>query len=70
VLLNDQPSGVVELPVSRILDDQPTLTAPRFGPAMLPSPELVIEVFRDDFDAAYEEGTLFLLTLHPHLVGM
>jgi peptidoglycan-N-acetylglucosamine deacetylase len=70
VLLNDQPSGVVELPVSRILDDQPTLTAPRFGPSTLPSPELVFEVFRDDFDAAYKEGTLFLLTLHPHLVGM
>jgi peptidoglycan/xylan/chitin deacetylase (PgdA/CDA1 family) len=70
VLLNDQPSGVVELPVSRILDDQPTLTSPRFGPSALPSPELVFEVFRDDFDAAYKEGTLFLLTLHPHLVGM
>jgi peptidoglycan-N-acetylglucosamine deacetylase len=70
VLFNNQPSGIVELPVSRILDDQPTLTAPRFGPSTLPSPELVFESFRDDFDAAYKEGTLFLLTLHPHLIGM
>jgi len=38
--------------------------------AVLPSPELVFEAFRDDFDAAYREGTMFLLTLHPHLVGM
>jgi hypothetical protein len=30
----------------------------------------VFETFRDDFDAAYREGTMFLLTLHPHLVGM
>ena len=70
VLLDGQASGVVELPVSRILDDQPALSAPRFGPSTLPSPELVFETFRDDFDAAYREGTLFLLTLHPHLVGM
>jgi peptidoglycan-N-acetylglucosamine deacetylase len=69
-LVNGQPSGIVELPVSRLLDDQPTLTAPRFGPSTLPSPELVFETFRDDFDGAYQEGTLFLLTLHPHLIGM
>ena len=70
VLVNGQPSGIVELPVSRLLDDQPTLTSPRFGPSTLPSPELVFETFRDDFDGAYQEGTLFLLTLHPHLIGM
>lgn len=70
LLLNGQPSGLVELPVSRYLDDQMTLAAARFGPSALPSPELVFEVYRDDFDVAYEEGTLFLLTLHPHLIGM
>lgn len=70
VLLNGQPSGIVELPISRILDDYPTLTAARTGPSALPSPELVFQTFRDDFDGAYEEGTMFLLTLHPHLIGM
>jgi peptidoglycan/xylan/chitin deacetylase (PgdA/CDA1 family) len=70
LLLDGQASGLVELPISRILDDQPSLSAPRFGPSTLPSPELVFETFRDDFDAAYREGTMFLLTLHPHLVGM
>jgi peptidoglycan/xylan/chitin deacetylase (PgdA/CDA1 family) len=70
LLLGGQASGLVELPISRILDDQPALSAPRFGPSTLPSPELVFETFRDDFDAAYREGTMFLLTLHPHLVGM
>lgn len=70
VLLEGQPSGIIELPVSRLLDDQPTLTSYRFGPSSLPSPELVFETFRDDFDGAYDEGTLFLLTLHPHLIGM
>jgi peptidoglycan/xylan/chitin deacetylase (PgdA/CDA1 family) len=70
LLLDGQPSGLVELPVSRYLDDQMTLAAARFGPSALPSPELVFEVYRDDFDVAYEEGTLFLPTLHPHLIGM
>ena len=70
LLLNGEPSGIVELPVSRLLDDLPTLSSPRFGPSTLPSPELVFETFRDDFDGAYREGTLFLLTLHPHIIGM
>ncbi len=70
LVLDGQPSGLVELPVSRYLDDRNTLAASRFGPSALPSPELIFEVYRDDFDVAYEEGTLFLLTLHPHLIGM
>ena len=70
LLLQGRPSALVELPVSRYLDDQMTLAAVRFGPSALPSPELVFEVYRDDFDLAYREGTLFLLTLHPHLIGM
>lgn len=70
VLIDGQPSGIVELPVSRILDDYPVLSAPRFGPSALPSPELVFESFRDDFDTAYQEGTLFLPTLHPQFIGM
>lgn len=70
LLLDGKPSGLIELPVSRYLDDRTTLSAARFGPSAMPSPELVFEVYRDDFDVAYEEGTLYLLTLHPHLIGM
>ncbi len=70
VLTNGEASGIVELPVSRLLDDYTMLTAARTGPSTLPSPELVFESMRDDFDAAYQEGTLFLVTLHPHLIGM
>jgi peptidoglycan-N-acetylglucosamine deacetylase len=70
ILLDGQPSGIVELPVSRMLDDFSTLSAPRFGPASLPSPQLVFETFTDDFDQAYQEGTVFLLNLHPQFVGM
>src|SRR6266849_6106861 len=66
VLLDGQPSGVVELPIERILDD-----APYFGAASgsLPSPELVDRIYRAEFDVAYQEGGLYVLTMHPHYTG-
>jgi peptidoglycan/xylan/chitin deacetylase (PgdA/CDA1 family) len=70
LLLEGQPSGIVELPNNVYRNDQRFLTSARTGPGLLPSPELVFETFRDDFDVAYQEGTLFVLTLHPHVVGM
>ena len=70
VLLEGRPSGIVELPNNVYRNDQRFLTSARTGPGLLPSPELIFETFRDDFDVAYQEGTLFVLTLHPHVVGM
>jgi peptidoglycan/xylan/chitin deacetylase (PgdA/CDA1 family) len=66
VTIDGQPSGVVELPIERILDD-----APYFGAASgsLPSAELVDQVYRSEFDAAYQEGGLYVLTMHPHYTG-
>ena len=60
-----QPTGLVELPVEWILDD-----APYFGATgALPVPELMFKVYRDEFDVAYKEGTLVMLTFHPHVSG-
>ena len=70
ILLEGKPSGIVELPNNVYRNDQRFLTSARTGPGLLPSPELIFETFRDDFDVAYREGTLFVLTLHPHVVGM
>lgn len=66
ITLDGQPTGVVELPIERILDD-----APYFGAAngSLPSPDLVDKIYRDEFDVAYEEGGLFVLTMHPFYTG-
>jgi len=66
ISLDGSPTGVVELPIERILDD-----APYFGAAdgSLPSPEMVEQIFRDEFDIAYEEGGLYVLTMHPHYTG-
>lgn len=70
LLLQGQASGLVELPNNVYRNDHRFLTSARTGPGVLPSPELIFETFRDDFDVAYQEGTLFVLTLHPHVVGM
>lgn len=67
ILLDGSPSGVVELPIERILDD-----APYFGgnsDGSMPSPGEVYEVFKSEFDVAYDEGGLYILTMHPHFMG-
>jgi peptidoglycan/xylan/chitin deacetylase (PgdA/CDA1 family) len=70
VQLEGKASGLVELPVSAYTNDYRFLTSGRTGPGLLPSPELIFETFRDEFDVAYEEGTMAVFTLHPHVVGM
>jgi peptidoglycan-N-acetylglucosamine deacetylase len=67
VNLDGTPTGLIELPIERILDD-----APYFGggaDGSMPSPASVFEVFQSEFDVAYEENGLYLLTMHPHMTG-
>ena len=66
LLQNGEPTGVVELPVEWILDDAPLLN-PR-GDRYTP-PRDLLQVYIDEFDKAHEEGTMFLLTMHPHVIG-
>jgi peptidoglycan/xylan/chitin deacetylase (PgdA/CDA1 family) len=63
---NGQPTGMVELPVEWILDDAPLFNpqGTRYSP-----PREVMQVWIDEFDRAWEEGTMFLLTMHPHITG-
>lgn len=70
LLEDNEPTGVVELPVEWIRDDYPYWAMDRFG-GLRPhtSPSGVLEVFRREFDGAYAEGGLFLLTMHPHIIG-
>jgi peptidoglycan/xylan/chitin deacetylase (PgdA/CDA1 family) len=62
---NGQPTGMVELPVDWILDDYPYF----ISSGSLPSPELIFKVYQDEFDQAYKEGTMFMLTMHPMISG-
>jgi peptidoglycan-N-acetylglucosamine deacetylase len=65
LLSNGKPTGMVELPVDWILDDYPYFN--RDG--TLPSPEVVFKVYQDEFDRAYKDGTMFMLTMHPMITG-
>jgi peptidoglycan/xylan/chitin deacetylase (PgdA/CDA1 family) len=67
LLLDGRPTGVVELPIERILDDAPYFGSNADGSN--PSVGAVYEVFQSEFDVAYEEGGLYLLTMHPHMMG-
>ncbi len=60
---------MVELPVEWIRDDAVYFNMNRFQ-ALRPytPPEAVFDIFRREFDGAYEEGGLFLLTMHPHVI--
>ena len=70
LLAAGRPTGIVEIPVEWIRDDAPYLMMERYG-ALRPytPPRVLLEIWRDEFDAAYAEGGLFQLTLHPHIIG-
>lgn len=66
LLQNGDPTDLVELPVEWILDDAPLLNpvGDRYT-----NPRDLMQVWIDEYDKAWEERTLFLLTMHPHVVG-
>lgn len=70
LLLDGEDCGVIELPVEWIRDDAVYFNMARFS-ALRPytPPEAVLDIFRREFDAAYAEGGLFQLTMHPHVTG-
>ena len=67
LLLGGQRTGLVELPIERILDDFPYFGGGANGSD--PSLQTVYEVFASEFDVAHDEGGLYLLTMHPHIMG-
>ena len=70
VLFKGQPTGIVELPVEWILDDYPYFWMDRFStirPTM--TPDEVFSIWKGEFDLAWEERGLFILTMHPHVIG-
>lgn len=64
---NGQPSGVIEIPISEIDNDFVYYGETANG--ALPSPEALFKIYKAEFDLAYEERTMFILTQHPHVSG-
>ena len=65
-----EPTGIVELPPEWIRDDAVYFNMLRFsGLRPYTPPSAVEEIFRAEFEGAVAEGGLFLLTMHPHVIG-
>lgn len=70
LLENGQPTGVVELPVEWLLDDYPYFGFDRYSSVRPHStPEDVFNIWKEEFNQAYEEGTFLILTMHPKYIG-
>ncbi len=70
IVANGAPTGLVEIPVEWIRDDAPYLMMDRYtGSRPYTPPRRLLEIWIDEFEAAYAESGLFQLTLHPHIIG-
>jgi peptidoglycan/xylan/chitin deacetylase (PgdA/CDA1 family) len=70
LLLDGEPTGVIELPVEWVRDDAVYFWMNRFASHRPYTPPAdVFDIFRREFERAYEEGGLFQLTMHPHVIG-
>ena len=67
IVSRGRPSGVVELPISEVGNDYVYYGEAANG--SLPSPEAVFEIYKAEFDLAFQERTMFVLTQHPHVGG-
>jgi peptidoglycan/xylan/chitin deacetylase (PgdA/CDA1 family) len=70
LLLEGEPTGIVELPVEWVRDDAVYFVMHRFQ-SLRPytPPEAVLDIFRRELDGAWDDGGIFQLTMHPHISG-
>jgi peptidoglycan/xylan/chitin deacetylase (PgdA/CDA1 family) len=67
IVSGGQPSGVIELPIAEVANDFVYYGQTANG--SLPSPDAVFLIYKAEFDLAYQERTMFILTQHPHVGG-
>jgi peptidoglycan-N-acetylglucosamine deacetylase len=65
IVSNGEPTGMTELAIDWTLTETPYLG--RGG--TMPSPAQLFQLYREEFDGAYAQRTMFVLTLHPHVSG-
>jgi peptidoglycan-N-acetylglucosamine deacetylase len=66
LLEDNQATGVIELPVEWILTES-VIFDPRGS--NYSAPRDALQVYIDEFDRAWDERGMFILTTHPHIVG-
>ena len=65
---DDSGPGLVEIPISWLLDDFVHFEIVDNG-AGLASPSKVYEIWAEEFEGAYAENGIFCLTMHPQVIG-
>ena len=65
IVSRGKATGIVELPIDWTLTETPFLGQN----GRMPNPALLYQLYKDEFDGAYAERTMFVLTLHPYLSG-
>ncbi|MFK7791163.1 MAG: polysaccharide deacetylase [Devosiaceae bacterium] len=70
LLAKGEPTGLVEIPVDWVRDDAVYLLFNR-EPATRPwtAPTDVLDIFKREFDMAFEEGGVCQLVFHPFVIG-
>jgi peptidoglycan/xylan/chitin deacetylase (PgdA/CDA1 family) len=70
ILSHGKPTGIVELPIDWSLDDWVHFQIDWDDPLQATrDPAQVLAVWRGEFDAIREEGGMFVLTMHPQVIG-
>ena len=69
LLLDNEPTGIVEMPFEWVRDDAVYFMMNRAsGLRPYTPPGDVFDIFKRELDAAFEEGGIFELTMHPHII--
>ena len=64
IMSRGRPTGIVELAIDWTLTETPYLGQN----GRMPSPTLLYQLYKEEFDGAYDEGSMFVLTLHPDML--
>ncbi|HEX9637278.1 MAG TPA: polysaccharide deacetylase [Acidobacteriota bacterium] len=68
--VHQQPAGLVELPVSWVLDDAAHFWFDESSwEKPIVSAAAVLAIWKEEFEAIYDQGGYFNLTLHPQFIG-
>lgn len=70
ILIDGERLNLIEIPAAWVRDDGAYLWIERFQ-ALRPytSPADVFDIFRRELEAAHQEGGLFQMLMHPHVIG-
>ena len=61
--------SILELPVQWLLDDWPQFGFDPDNGGQIANPDKVFQIWSQEFDGLYAEGSYFMLTMHPEVSG-